>query len=449
MASRGIRRGRINGRLAWAGGVGSLTLPLYSLLLRLLLPLALVRLLWRSLRAPDYRRRIGERLALGRSLPASTDVWVHAVSVGEVQAAAPLIRHLLARDPPLRVLVTTTTPTGATRAADLFGAAVTHRYTPFDLPGVLGRFLDRLQPRVILVMETEIWPNTLDQAERRGVPVVLANARLSERSARGYGRLQPLTRETLRRFHCIAAQGQADAERFKALGAPAQRVKVTGSIKFDQPLPATLQDQAEVLRRDWDGRPVWVAASTHEGEEGPILEAHRRVRNQLPEALLVLVPRHPERFDRVADLVSRTGFGLVRRSTHAPCTPDTAVLLGDTMGELPVFLAAADAAFIGGSLVPVGGHNPLEAAAVAVPVATGPEVYNFAAILDLLVDQGAALVVRDGDGLAAVMTRWLGDATERARIGENGLRVVEQNRGALGRLIELIEPRLQGPAAAT
>lgn len=426
-----------------------MTLTIYTLLLRLLLPLALARLLWRSLSAPAYRRRIGERLALARSLPETADVWVHAVSVGEVQAAATLISHLLTRDPPLRVLVTTTTPTGAGRVTDLFGAAVTHRYTPFDLPGVVGRLLDRVRPRLILVMETEIWPNALAEAERRGIPVVLANARLSARSARGYGRLQPLTRETLNRFHRITAQGEADARRFLELGAAPQRVEVTGSIKFDQRLPASLQEQSEALRRTWEGRPVWVAASTHEGEEEPVLEAHRRVRAEVPDALLVLVPRHPERFDRVADLVTRAGFTLVRRSSRGSCATDTTVLLGDTMGELPVILAAADAAFIGGSLVPMGGHNPLEASAVGVPVATGPQVFNFAAIVELLVAEDAAVLVHDAGGLADLMTRWLRDAAERARVGENGRRVVEQNRGALGRLIDLIEPRLRDPAATT
>lgn len=424
-----------------------MTLTVYSLLLRLLLPLALIRLVWRSLRAPAYRRRIGERLALQGSAPPAADVWVHAVSVGEVQAAAPLIRHLLSRDPHQRVLVTTTTPTGAARLNDLFGGSLTHRYTPFDLPGMVGRFLDRVRPRLILVMETEIWPNTLAQAAQRRIPVVLANARLSARSARGYGRLQPLTRQTLNRFERIAAQAKADADRFRELGAAPELVHITGSIKFDQALPASLQEQAEVLRRDWGGRPVWVAASTHEGEEGPVLEAHRRVRAEVPNALLILVPRHPERFDRAAELVGRGGFTLVRRSARSPCDPNTAVLLGDTMGELPVFLAAGDAAFIGGSLVGVGGHNPLEASAVGVPVATGPQVFNFAAIMDLLMSECAAVMVRDGNELGGVMIQWLGDPVERARVGGNGRRVVEQNRGALGRLIALIEPLLEDPAS--
>jgi 3-deoxy-D-manno-octulosonic-acid transferase len=424
-------------------------LILYTLLLRLLLPFALARLLWRSLRAPAYRRRIGERLAFEGSAPRPADVWVHAVSVGEVQAAAPLIRHLLTREGPQRVLVTTTTPTGAARVGELFGESVSHHYTPLDLPGMVGRFLDGARPRLILVMETEIWPNTLDQAARRGIPVVLANARLSERSARGYRRLQPLTRKTLNRFHWIAAQAEADARRFLVLGAETGRVRVTGSIKFDQPLPATLRERAEVLRRDWGPRAVWVAASTHEGEEEPLLETHRRIRAAVPGALLVLVPRHPERFDRVAELVGRAGLTLVRRSTRTPCAPETAVLLGDTMGELAVFLAAADAAFIGGSLMPVGGHNPLEAAAVGVPVATGPQVFNFDAVMELLVSEGAAVIVQGPRDLTVLLVRWLADATERARVGENGRRVVEENRGALGRLIALIEPLLGGDRPLT
>lgn len=431
-----------------------MTIQAYTLLLRLLLPLALLRLFWRSLRSPAYRQRIAERLARDAPGPGPADVWLHAVSVGEVQAAQPLIRHLLGRETPLQVLVTTTTPTGAARLKELFGDSVAHRYTPYDLPEVVGRFLDRVRPRLAVVMETEIWPNTLAQCAARGIPAVLANARLSERSARGYARFPHLVRETLRRLDLIAAQGTTDASRFLALGADPARVQVTGSIKFDQRLPASLQDQSEAMRRIWGvGRPVWVAASTHEGEDEPILAAHRELRTHVPDALLVLVPRHPERFDRVAALVARERFPLTRRSAGLPCTAETAIFLGDTMGELPVFLAAADVAFIGGSLVPTGGHNPLEAAAVGVPVVTGPHVFNFAAIVDLLVTEGAAAQVQDAGALAELVTRWLNDAALRARIGENGRRAIAQNRGALERLIGLIENRLsgeeaQGPAAS-
>ena len=415
---------------------------LYTFLLRLLLPLALLRLYWRSLKSPDYRRRVRERLALGPAGPA-TQVWIHAVSVGEVQAAEPLIRRLIEHDPPLSVLVTTTTPTGAERLRERLGESVAHRYTPYDLPGILDRFLSRTTPALLIVMETEIWPNTLAACARRGIPVILANARLSERSARGYRRLARLTRETLQGFDLIAAQAEPDARRFIALGADPERVQVTGSIKFDLRQPASLLDQAEAMRRTWGvQRPVWVAASTHEGEDGPILAAHQRIRTVLPEALLVLVPRHPERFDRVAELVTRQGLTLARRSLPEPCTPSTAVFLGDTMGELPVFLAAADAAFMGGSLVPTGGHNLLEAAASGVPVAIGPHHFNFAAMTELLCTEEGAMEVADTEALARLMISWLSDATERARIGENGRRIVEANRGALDRLMTLIEARL-------
>jgi 3-deoxy-D-manno-octulosonic-acid transferase len=426
-----------------------LSLRLYTLLLRLLLPLVVLRLRWRSLKAPGYGQRIDERLGRDRPGPDPADLWVHAVSVGEVQAAAALIHRLLERQPPLRILVTTTTPTGTERLATLFGERVSHLYTPYDLPEAVAALLDRARPRLLVVMETEIWPNTLVECARRRIPTVLANARLSERSARGYRRVQPLTRETLRRFDLIAAQTQADADRFLWLGADPDRVTVTGSVKFDQRTPADLQDRAEAMRRLWGTqRPVWVAASTHEGEEEQVLSAHKRILERIPEALLVLVPRHPERFDRVAALAQRQGLTPVRRSARAACPPNRSVFLGDTMGELPVFLAAADAAFVGGSLVPVGGHNLLEAAAVGVPVATGPHTFNFAAIVELLTAEGAAAVVTSPESLAELMIRWLSDAAMRASIGERGRRAVERNRGALGRLIEIVESRLDVRADA-
>ncbi len=314
---------------------------------------------------------------------------------------------------------------------------------PFDLPGILRRFLDQARPSLAIVMETEIWPNTLAELERRGIPVVLANARLSERSARGYARLAGLTRETLRRFSLIAAQSDADARRFLDLGADPKRTRVTGSLKFDLRQPADRREAAERMRRIWgEQRPIWVAASTHEGEEILLLEAHRRILASVPDALLVLVPRHPERFERVASLVIRQGLALARRSQGTDCAPETAVFLGDTMGELPAFLAAADAAFIGGSLVPTGGHNPLEAAAVGVPVAVGPHTFNFAAITEMLLAEGAAARVADADQLAERMVAWLKDAALRTQAGAQGLAVIERNRGALGRLIAAIDAML-------
>ncbi len=416
---------------------------LYTALLYLLLPLVLLRLLWRSLRDPGYRRRWRERLGRVPWPPLESSLWIHAVSVGEVQAAQPLIRWLCRRYPELPKVITTTTPTGSRRVRELFGDQVRHVYLPYDIPRFLARFLDATRPRLALMIETEIWPNLLDACERRGLPCILANARLSERSARGYGRFGAFTRDTLRRFAVIAAQGGSDAERFVALGADPDRVQVTGSIKFDLHLPASLHEEAQVLRRLWGSdRPVWVAASTHEGEDEPLLDAHQRVLAQLPGALLVLVPRHPERFARVGALVEKRGLRLVTRSGGRPCGPDTQVFLGDSMGELPTFLAAADAAFVGGSLVEHGGHNLLEPAALGIPVAFGPHVFNFAEISRMLVQQEAALEVRDGEELARVLTGWLQDASERTRVGENGRQVVERNRGALERLETIISAQL-------
>jgi 3-deoxy-D-manno-octulosonic-acid transferase len=417
---------------------------LYTLTFLLSLPLILLRMLWRSLRGPAYRRRWGERFGF-YPLPALAEsLWIHAVSVGEVQAVEPLVRKLLELHPELPLVITTTTPTGSERVSQLFGDAVRHVYFPYDLPFSVKRFLRFAAPRLLVMVETEIWPNLLFQCQRRGIVTLLANARLSERSARGYARLGAFTRETFRRISRVAAQGEADAERFVRLGLPAERVLVTGSIKFDIRLPASLHEQAAALRHLWGDRPIWVAASTHEGEEAELLAAHRQLRESLPQALLVLVPRHPERFERVAELAQRMGFRTVRRSTGMPVDPKTELFLGDTMGELSLFLAAADAAFVGGSLIPRGGHNILEPAALGKPVLFGPHMFNFAAISELFLEQGAAKMVKSSEELAWVMERWLSDASERSRIGENGRALVEQNRGALERLLGLIEDLLPG-----
>lgn len=415
----------------------------YTLLLYLVMPLLVLRLLWRSLKAPKYRRRIGERLGWFLLPAIDRALWVHAVSVGEVQAAAPLVRLMRERHPDLPLVITTTTPTGSQRVRELFGEGVYHVYAPFDVPAVVTRFLDKVDPCLVVLIETEIWPNMLALCRHRGIPTVLANARLSERSARGYAKLGDFTRQTFEDIALIAAQGQADADRFVSLGAAPERVEVTGSIKFDVRLPASLNEQAEVVHRTWGShRPVWVAASTHEGEDEQILDAHRMVLERLPESLLVLVPRHPERFPKVAGLCEKAGFSLVRRSEQRDCSEDTQVFLGDSMGELPIFLAASDVAFVGGSLVNHGGHNVLEPAALGVPVVIGPHMFNFAAISELLLEEGAAVQVHSAHELANVVVRWLTNASERSRIGENGQRVVEENRGALEKLAALIAAQL-------
>ncbi len=417
---------------------------LYTLLLYLALPLVLLRLWWRGRRAPAYRRRWAERL--GRFAPPSRQggVWVHAVSVGEVQAVAPLLRRLLDAEPVLPITVTTTTPTGSARLRALFGDAVFHVYLPYDLPFAVNRFLDRVAPRLLMMVETEVWPNLLALCRARGVDTLLANGRLSDRSLAGYRRLGRLAREAFGNIDQVAAQSTADAQRFIAAGVPAERVRVTGSIKFDIRIPASVEEQAEVLRRQWGGRPVWVAASTHEGEEERLLRAHRWLLDRLPDALLVLVPRHPERFDSVAALCGRDGQTVARRSAGEVPGSDTTVFLGDTMGELPVLLGAADVAFIGGSLVAVGGHNMLEASAQGVAVVFGPHVFNFATVSRLLLDEGAARQVSDTRELTEVLVQWLTDASVRSEVGERGRRVVDANRGALEQLEGLMAHILRG-----
>jgi 3-deoxy-D-manno-octulosonic-acid transferase len=415
---------------------------LYTFVFYLFLPTVLLRLLWRSLRAPEYRRRWAERFGSFTSFQIHQSIWIHAVSVGEVQAIEPLVRRLIALHPDIPLVITTTTPTGSERVRKLFDTAVHHVYFPYDLPFAINGFLKRTSPRLLLMVETEIWPNLLAICRDKGIYTVLGNARLSEKSARGYAKLGELAREAMGRIDLLAAQGRADADRFVRLGVPAERVTITGSIKFDIHLPASLLEQAAVLRQEWGDRPVWVAASTHEGEDAEVLAAHHAIRNSLPETLLVIVPRHPERFESVTELCRQEGFNTVRRSEHRRTESDTAVFVGDTMGELTLFLAAADTAFVGGSLIKRGGHNVLEPAALGKPVVFGPHMFNFAAISELLLAQEAAYKVANGEELARVMGTWLADASERSRIGENGRAVVEKNRGAMERLLALIEEKL-------
>jgi 3-deoxy-D-manno-octulosonic-acid transferase len=415
---------------------------LYTLLLYIALPFVLFRLLLRSIKAPAYRSRWAERFGRFPSLADRSTIWIHAVSVGETQAAEPLVRQLMERYPHLSIVITTTTPTGSDRVRKLFGDSVDHVFFPYDLPFAVNGFIERARPGILLMMETEIWPNLMAACASRGIPTILANARLSERSARGYARLGSLTRETFERIGMVAAQAPADAERFLGLGVAQDRVRVTGSIKFDIRLPASLTEQAEVLRLQWGGRPVWVAASTHEGEDELILGAHQQVLKAFPQALLVLVPRHPERFERVATLLKKFQLNYMRRSQGESCDVETAVFLGDTMGELTLFLAASDAAFVGGSLIPVGGHNVLEPAALGIPVAFGTHMFNFALISRMLLVEQAAEEVRDESELAQIIVHWFGDASERARVGENGRRVVDANRGALERLLEVVDEEL-------
>ena len=413
---------------------------LYTALFYLGLPLVAIRLWLRSRKAPAYAKRIGERFSYGMPSLRPGGIWVHAVSVGESIAAAPMIRALLQRYPQLPITVTCMTPTGSERIQALFASEprIQHCYLPYDLPCAAARFLDHAKPKLAVIMETELWPNHIHQCAKRGIPVALANGRLSERSARGYGRFSKLTAPMLAEMSFFAVQTEAEAQRFRDLGARPQTVEVTGSIKFDLTIDPQLLQRAHELRGQWQAleRPVWIAASTHEGEDEVVLDAHRRLLANYPNALLILVPRHPERFNSVFELCQREGFATVRRSTGANVEANTAVLLGDTMGELLFLYALADSAFVGGSLVPNGGHNLLEPAALAKPVLSGPHLFNVLDIAAQLREAGALAEVDDAEGLAVEVQRLFELPRDAQRMAEAGLAVMRRNQGALQRLLD-------------
>ncbi len=420
---------------------------LYTFLFHLGLPLVALRLWLRARKAPAYRQRIGERFAMGLPPMQRGGLWVHAVSVGESIAAAPMIRALLAQYPELPITVTCMTPTGSERIKAMFAnePRIQHCYLPYDLPWAAGRFLDHVQPRLGIIMETELWPNHIHQCSKRGIAVVLANARLSERSARGYGRFAKLTRPMLAEMAWFAVQTEVEAQRFRDLGARPECVTVTGSIKFDLSIDPALLERAAELRGQWQAtqRPVWIAASTHAGEDESVLAAHRTLLSSHPDALLILVPRHPERFDSVHGLCQQQGFKTVRRSSAQAVTPDVSVLLGDTMGELLFLYALADNAFVGGSLVPNGGHNLLEPAALAKPVLSGPHLFNFLEIAALLRSAGALEEVSDSAALAVAVQRLFDQPKLAATMAEAGLGVMKANQGALQRLLDGIGRLMQ------
>lgn len=409
---------------------------IYSLLLYLLVPWVLLRLAWRGLRNRGYWRRWRERFGFVPRLSGPT-IWLHAVSVGEVRASAPLVKALARAYPGHRILITTMTPTGSATVRELFGDSVAHCYVPYDLPTAVWRFLNRTRPRLAVIMETELWPNLFHQCQVRSIPLVLANVRLSEKSARGYRRFAGLTRATLANVSAVGAQAAEDAERMRELGA--RQVEVTGNIKFEMELPVDLAARAARLRDSFGSRPVWVAASTRDGEERLVLEAFARLREKLPELLLILVPRHPERFETAARLGVQRGFTLARRSAYPnSIPPGTAILLGDSMGELLLFYAAADVAFIGGSLVPLGGQNLLEAAALAVPVVFGPHMYNFRDISRMALERGAGRQVQSATELADAVADYLRNSDLRRVAGEAGRLLVAENRGALIKTLALV-----------
>ncbi len=419
---------------------------LYNLLTYLLLIPFLGYWTVRGIGNRAYFAKLGQRFGFG--IPElQRSIWIHAVSVGEVQAAVPLIRALAERFPDRELLVTTVTPTGAERVRKLFGDDVYHSYLPFEFPHAVNTFFERVRPEAALIMETEIWPNLYRGCGVREIPLILVSARISPKSVPGYRKLLPLIRETLSHGIIIASQSQDDADRFLSLGASPERTCVMGNIKFDIRYDENTLARGRAEReRLFGSRPVWVAASTHDGEEELILDVHERIRARYDHALLVLIPRHPERFGIVRDLVARRGFSVVSRTDGQPAG-DAAVFLGDTMGEVPIFYAASDVAFVAGSLVPIGGHNLLEPAALGVPVITGPYNFNAQDIADLFIEMGACRKVEGPAELAEAISELLANPDEARRLGRAGQQVLEDNRGALERLLVLLEPLLSDDAA--
>ncbi|KON81111.1 lipid IV(A) 3-deoxy-D-manno-octulosonic acid transferase [Azoarcus sp. PA01] len=409
----------------------------YTLLWILALPVVLLRLLWRARRQPEYLRHVGERFGRYRVAAPAPVFWVHAVSVGETRAAEPLVRALLARWPDRSVVLTHMTPTGRATSQALFGddPRVLRVYLPYDLGFLSARFLHRFRPQVGLIMETELWPNLLAACRKRQVPVLLANARLSQRSASRYARWPALTGLTLGALNAIAAQTDADARRLAALGGG--RVDVTGNIKFDIAPPESQLQLGDAFRARFGDRPVILAASTREGEEALMLDAFAACAPG--DALLALVPRHPQRFDEVAALVRARGLGLQRRSDDAPVARDTRVWLGDSMGEMFAYYAAADVALLGGSWLAFGGQNLIEACAVGTPVILGPHTFNFALVAEQAVEAGAALRADDPRAGMAAAVALLRDPSRRHTLGAAGRSFAAAHRGATERTMAIIE----------
>lgn len=416
---------------------------LYTTLFYLIQPFIWLRLWVRGRKAPAYRKRWGERYGFYKKPLKPGGILMHSVSVGETLAAIPLVRALRHRYPDLPITVTTMTPTGSERVLSAFGNDVQHVYLPYDLPDALTRFLNAVDPKLVLVMETELWPNLITALHKRKIPLVIANARLSARSAKGYAKLGDFIRTLLRRITLIAAQNEEDGERFIALGAKRNQLTVTGSLKFDISVTPQLASRAVTLRRQWaPHRPVWIATSTHEGEESAVIEAHQTLLREFPNLLLILVPRHPERFPDAINLVRQAGLSYITRSSGEVPSGSTQVVVGDTMGELMLLYGIADLAFVGGSLVERGGHNPLEAAAHAIPVLMGPHTFNFKDICARLTQADGLITVADVASLSKEVASLLTDEDYRNFYGRHAVEVLYQNQGALQRLLQLLEPYL-------
>lgn len=416
---------------------------LYTLLFYLLVPVLLIRLWWRGRVAVGYRQRWWQRFGMVPEM-SGRPLWIHAVSVGESIAIAPLVEQVLKEFPEIPIVMTSMTPTGAERVKALFGDRVSHYYCPYDLPGAVHRFIKHIQPRGCLIVETELWPNMIFGCKKLGIPVIVANARLSERSAKGYAKLASLTQQMLSELTLLVTQHQSDADRFKQLGMPAERILVSGSIKFDIQVDETLRIRGTALRKQLGDRFTLILASSHEDEEKQLLTALNPLWEQYPDLLVMIVPRHPERFDAVYQTCLQYSEKVVRRSLNNKQSPDekTQIYLGDTMGDLMLLYAAADLVVIGGSFVNVGGHNPLEPAVLGMPVLIGPHHFNFAAISDAMTEAGGMICLSQMSEVPDVLSTYIQHPEKADEIGNKALQYADSQRGALQRLYHEVRTHL-------
>lgn len=407
----------------------------------LLWPIMIIGMYWRSLKSPNYRERMLERFGKYEFSALENSIWLHAVSVGEVQAAIPLIKNLQRLYPDTSLVVTTQTPTGSQRVQTIFGDEVIHVYVPFDIPYVVKRFMRHMQPKLAVIMETEIWPNLYYACKKNRIPLVIASARISPRSIESYRRFSRLFKSTLQRVDLIAAQTSRDAGRFIDIGADSSKVKVIGNLKFDfMFMPSNVQQKGKDYRKEYfSERPVWIAASTHEGEEKIVLDVYSRLLEKYPDLVLILVPRHPERFNGVSSLIESFQLRNIKRSSGEKPENNTQVLLVDTLGELPMFYAASDFTFVGGSLVPIGGHNLLEPAALSIPMVVGQHTFNAPEITEMLEEVKALQVINSADALHLACLQLLADKDRLLRAGASGKQIIKENHGALQRILEEIK----------
>lgn len=418
-------------------------LVLYNILYTICLPFLFLRLLWRSRKNPAYRERWLERIGIFPSHPRPNGIWIHAVSVGETVAAIPFINELLRLYPSLQITITTTTPTGSARVRQVFGNKVFHVYMPYDLPWCLEGFINKVQPQLSIILETELWPNMLHSCESNKIPVLIANGRLSEISVRGYLKLKPLIRKMFESIHFIAAQSQVDYDNFVRLGISKEKIKISGNLKFD--VDMIFDDQ---LKNQLGKRLVLVAASTHEGEEEMIIRVYQRLKKNLDKLALIIVPRHPDRFNNVASLLRKYKQPFVRRSSGKSLA-NKDVILGDSMGEMELYYSAADVAFVGGSMVPVGGHNLLEPAALGIPTVSGPYLFNFIEISQKLQQDNAVEIAQNEEQLYDLLSKWFANHELREQMSIRAKHVVEQNKGALQNLLEIYNSIVTSRAVAT